>query len=225
MSAAEFGSFIHQIFEDGVNKSIDDLVAIAKKHRSNYTFKGAKYTNVQVNICLANFCQLNKKLEETIGEELVFEVPVCESAGITSNGIIDRIVRGKEGGYLVIDYKTGRREKSKMDLYTDRQLKGYAYAAHKLYNVPYNKIHCALYYPLTNNLVSIQYTEVQMNAYVREFIEQVWTIRKKKAGDYPAIRNEFCSWCNFKSLCSKFNDQSTIDKRLDEINEAKRAKK
>ena len=58
---------------------------------------------------------------------------------ITLNGVIDRVIKGKDGGYLVIDYKTSKREKSKVELYQDSQLKGYVYAISKLYDVPISK--------------------------------------------------------------------------------------
>ena len=220
MSGAEFGSYIHKIFEEGVGKSIEDLIALSKSLRSNYKFSG-RYNEALTNKCIANFYEFNKKLGKSVGEETVYEVSICEKTKIKHNGIIDRIVEGREGGYLVIDYKTSKREKSKIDLYNDAQLQGYAYAVHKIYGVPFNKIWCAHYYPISNTLVSVQFSQTQMNAFVRKFIEQVWTIRKKKAGEYPAIRNEFCDWCSYKSLCPKFRTGPQIQQRLDEIKSSK----
>ena len=48
------------------------------------------------------------------------------------NGVIDRIVKGSTGKYLVIDYKTSKRPTPKRELYTDIQLRMYTYAVHKM---------------------------------------------------------------------------------------------
>jgi ATP-dependent exoDNAse (exonuclease V) beta subunit len=95
--------------------------------------------------------KFNAGLGDTVATELVFEVDVKDD--ITLNGVIDRVIKGTDGGYLVIDYKTSKREKNKTELYQDSQLKGYVYAISQLYKVPVQDIVAAHYYPLTNNFV------------------------------------------------------------------------
>ena len=170
-------------------------------------------------MCLKNFLRFNATLPEVGISEQHFELEVAE--GITINGYIDRIIKGKEGGYLVIDYKTSKREKSKIDLYQDPQLKGYVYAVHKMYNVPLNKITAAHYYPLTNTFVNVQYTSNQIHSHIKAVVNDVWKIRKAKKEDLVPMRNQFCNWCSYKSLCTEFNECSLVEHRLSEAKKKK----
>ena len=107
--ALHFGSYIHKILEDGVNaKTQEELVQIAEEVKGTYKVS-EKYSGKDLK-CIQNFLKFNEQLENTVACELVFEVPVKDD--ITLNGVIDRVIKGKDGGYLVIDYKTSKREKS-----------------------------------------------------------------------------------------------------------------
>jgi len=216
--ALHFGSYIHQIFEDGVKLSkIEDLERLAEECKEKYSF--AKSYNPKVAPCLKNFLRLNASLPEVGIPEQHFDIEISE--GITLNGYIDRIIKGKEGGYLVIDYKTSKREKSKIDLYQDPQLMGYVFAVHKLYDIPINQITAAHYYPLSDNLVSVQYTTNQIHAHIKHVIDDVWKIRKAKKPELVPIRNQFCNWCSYKSLCPEFTSTCLIEKRIDELKSKK----
>ena len=201
--ALHFGSYIHKIFEDGAEATeLRQLEALSEQHKDTYKF--AKSYDSKVLPCLKNFLRLNASLPEVGVSELHFDIEVAE--GITLNGYIDRIIKGKDGGYLVIDYKTGKREKNKIELYQDPQLMGYVFAVHKLYNIPLNKITAAHYYPITDNLVSVQYTSNQIFAHVKSVVEDVWKIRKAKKQDLCPMRNQYCNWCSYKSLCPEFTE-------------------
>ena len=220
--ALHFGSYIHQIFEDGFQASgLDQLLSLAEENKAKYKF-GSSY-DPKVLPCLKNFMRFKASLPESGLPEQHFDIEVAD--GITMNGYIDRIIKGKEGGYLVIDYKTSKREKSKVDLYQDPQLKGYVYAVHKLYNIPMNKITAGHYYPLTDTFVTVQYTTNQIHSHVRSVVEDVWKIRKSKKTDLVPIRNQYCNWCSYKSLCPEFTESCLIEHRLQEIKEIKEEKK
>jgi len=214
--ALHFGSYIHQIFEDGVGAStLEELEKLAEENKEKYSF-GSSY-NPKVLPCLKNFLRLNASFPEKGIPEQHFDLEIAE--GINMNGYIDRIIKGTSGGYLVIDYKTSKREKGKFDLYQDPQLKGYVYAVHKLYDVPINKITAAHYYPLTDNLVSVNYTVNQIHAHVKSVVEDVWKIRKSKKAQLCPVRNQFCNWCAYKSLCPEFTEHTLIEHRLKESKE------
>jgi putative RecB family exonuclease len=214
--ALHFGSYIHQIFEDGYQASdLSGLVKLAEENKEKYSF--AKSYDDKVLPCLKNFLRFNSSLPEDGIPEQHFDIEVAE--GITMNGYIDRIIKGQEGGYLVIDYKTSKRQKSKIDLYQDPQLKGYVYAVHKLYDVPIKNITAAHYYPLTDTIVNVQYTTQQIHAHVRSVVDDVWKIRKAKKADLHPMRNQFCNWCSYKSLCPEFTETCVIEKRIQEMKE------
>lgn len=194
-------------------KSQDEMKLIAEEVRGSYKVS-KKYEGKDLK-CIDNFLSFNAKLGETVGTELVFEVPVKDD--ITLNGIIDRVIKGEDGGYLIIDYKTSKREKSKVELYQDTQLKGYVYAMSKLYEVPISKIVAAHYYPLTNNFVHVQYSVPQINAHLRKIVDEVWKIRKKKKNEMRPNRNEFCNWCAYKTACPEFCTMHEVSTKIEEL--------
>ena len=209
--ALHFGSYIHKIFEDGVQASkISELETISEKVKSSYKF--AKSYDNKVERCLKNFLRLNASFSEVGTTEQHFDIEIND--GITLNGYIDRIIKGKEGGYLVIDYKTSKREKSKIDLYQDDQLKGYVFAVHKLYGVPLERITAAHYYPLTDNLVTVSYSSNQIRAHIKKIVDDVWKIRKMKKCEMSPMVNEYCNWCAYKSYCPEFNDNVLVESRV-----------
>jgi len=218
--ALHFGSYIHKILEDGVNaKSQEEMKLIAEEVKGSYKVS-KKYEGKDLK-CIDNFLSFNAKLGETVGTELVFEVPVKDD--ITLNGIIDRVIKGENGGYLIIDYKTSKREKSKVELYQDTQLNGYVYAISKLYGVPVSDVVAAHYYPLTNNFVHVQYSNPQINAHLRKIVDEVWKIRKKKKDDMLPSRNDFCNWCAYKTACPEFNNPMQCAKTIEDLKARKKA--
>lgn len=219
--ALNFGSYIHKIFEDGVNCThISELEKLAEKHRAAY--KIPNHYRDRTTICLQNFLRWNEKLTDTIGIEMRYEVDLIE--GVTVNGIIDRVVKGDNGGILIVDYKTSKREKNEIDLFNDNQLKGYAYAVHKELGVPLDKITCSHYYPVTNNFVSIQYGNKRINIWKQKMVEDVWKIRKNKLEEMTPTQNQFCNWCNYKEACSLHCQPDQVQMKLNEWEEKKKDK-
>jgi RecB family exonuclease len=219
--ALHFGSYIHKILEDGVAETtLEGLTNIAESVKKDYSF--SETYNPKIKTCLQNFLRFNATLSETVATELVYEVVYDAEKDIKLNGIIDRIIKGKEGGYLVIDYKTSKRELTEFDLYQDRQMQGYAYAVHKKLGVPLNKITVAHYYPVSNNFVTCKYSPNQIQKYLKEKIDQIWKIRKMKKVEFCAMQNQFCNWCGYKNLCPVFNDSRIVEERLTEIKKTKK---
>jgi len=174
--ALQFGSYIHEIFEQGVEcTTLEELEEIALKLRETYKF--GKTYEPKIKICLQNFLRLNASFPEKGQAELSYKQDLgC----VEQVGFVDRIIKGKDGGLLVIDYKTGKREKSKFDLFDDSQGMSYVYAAHKIYEVPIDKITFAHYYPLTDNMVPVKYTPAALVKHNKRIVEDVCNIRKAK---------------------------------------------
>jgi putative RecB family exonuclease len=221
--ALHFGSFIHKILEDGFKaQSVGELTIIADRVKKDYPF--SKSYDPKIKRCLENFLRFNATLADTVATEMIYEVIYDKDKDIKLNGIIDRIIKGKDGGYLVIDYKTSKRELSELDLYQDRQMQGYAYAVHKKLGVPLNKVVVAHYYPLTNNFVSVKYSPNQIKQYLKEKVDQVWKIRKMKKEEFKAMQNQFCNWCGYKTLCPEFNSGRLCEERIEHLRERRRKK-
>lgn len=211
--ALHFGSYIHEILELGVKfNTYKEFLELAEQLREKYTFP-ANY-NVKITKCINNFLRFNATLSEIGITEQHFTETI--TGDITVNGYIDRIIQGLDGGLLVIDYKTSKREKTKVDLFTDPQGKIYTYAAHKIYGVKINNITFAHYYPITDRLVSVSYTPQTIAKHNKQIVEDVWKIRKKKLNEFNATINEFCRWCGYKSVCPEFNSNGIVQSRLNE---------
>jgi len=207
--ALDFGSYIHKILEKGYQKtSLEDLLTIAAEVKKNYKITEKKDSNTET--CLRNFLKFNGPLTETVGVELIYDIKYDEKNDISLNGIIDRVVKSPQGEYLVIDYKTGKRELKKHELYQNHQMQGYAYAVHKLFKVPIDKITVAHFYPVTGNLVTVRFSWAQISSYLRNKIDTVWKIRKKKKEEFPPSKNEYCWWCGYSSMCPEFSNPHQI---------------
>ena len=214
--ALQYGSYVHKIFELGTElKTIEELQTLAGELRDNYTFSTVKEKNLQ--LILENFFEFNKKLEETISNEMVFELEITDDFKI--NGIIDRVIKGKSGSYLVIDYKTSRRPTPKHELFSDPQMLMYAFAVSKIMEVPIEKVSVSHYYPHLDKLVSVKFGRTQMSVFLRGLKEKIWEIRKKKKIQLNPTPNQFCNWCQHKDLCPEFG--GTIEM----VEEAKKAEK
>lgn len=209
-SALHFGSYIHKIFEIGIREfTLSGLEQIAIQEKENYKFDEKEYTDKKIKKCLQNFLEFNTKLKksETIGLELREEFKIDDFNYV---GIIDRLVKSSDGSILVIDYKTSKREKTKMDLYMDKQLVGYAIALSKKLNIPISKITCAHFYPITGNFVPITYSDTQKSAFLKDVRNLVWSIRKKTKEQFLPIKNQWCNWCPFLYLCPMYHTTEEI---------------
>jgi len=220
--ALQFGSYIHRIFELGYQcEKVEEIYEIAKDIREKYPFKG--YGPKKIKTCIDNFFRFNKTLSKTLGVEHIFDI---EADTYNVNGIIDRVIIGENGGIMVIDYKTSKRASTTAALYSDPQMLIYAFAAHKLFNVPYNKILLAHYYPHLDKLVTVRIPQVNVERYISKKLKNsVWSIRKKTKGEFPPMPNKFCSWCGVQGICPSYHSAEHIEKTIQgkagEIQEAK----
>ena len=208
-----FGSYIHKIFELGVSSStVEELQVISEQIQQEYKVPKARSRDTE--ICLKNFKEFNNKLKgNNIACELHGKIDLAE--GVQYEFVIDRVIIGEEGGVLIIDYKTSKREKSKVDLFLDNQLKGYAYAIHELYGIPFDKITCAHYYPLSNNLVTVRYSSSMIFEWKNKQIKKVWRVRKMTKESFFPCENQFCNWCEYKNkLCPKFASNEVIKEAI-----------
>jgi hypothetical protein len=69
-----------------------------------------------------------------------------------------------------------------------------------------------------------------MQSWVRQTIDKVWKIRKKKKADCRPMRNQFCNWCAWKEgHCPEFADPITIQRNMEisiqERNEKRKERK
>ena len=210
--AANFGSYVHRIFEEGYTAtSYEELDKIATEYRHKWKISSTYHK--LLDKCLHNFLKFNASLTETVGVEHEFNLEITDD--VIYNGVIDRIVQGRDGGILVIDYKTSSKESTKMDLLKDQQGLGYAYAATKIFNIPINKVIFGHYYPKTDNFVHIQYSNRDIAVFLKKLTEDIWKIRKLKVEDCRPTENELCKWCGYQDFCPVFTNKKLIKENLE----------
>jgi RecB family exonuclease len=204
-----FGNFIHRIFELGYKATtFKELHDIADSIRSTYKFD--RSLEPKIEVCFKNFLAFSAGLPKDNQPlpEWFYQIQLTED--IIYQGVIDRLILGKDNGLLIIDWKTGAHEKSKGDLLDDPQLLGYALAAHLKFKVPFSKITCAHYYPVTDHFINIRYNKAQVLTFVREKKDKVWTIRKLRKSELMPCKNEYCNQCEYKALCPLFGGSKIL---------------
>ena len=210
--ATDFGSFIHKVFEECPNsQNLDELVekAVSLVKRFNIP---EDYFDLTIT-CLKHFIEFNAKLtSKTLSTELKFKLEVPND--VPYNGVIDRIEQSEQGSLLILDYKTSKSEKDIKNLREDKQLTGYAFAANKLYNVPYSKIVVGILYVRTGKFITTQVTELDVKKFLAGRRQLIWEIRKSKKNDFKPKKQKYCNWCGFKSVCPLFFPDTIVESRL-----------
>lgn len=217
----QWGSYVHRIFELGEDaEDVKDLEIIAKEERSNYHFNETRLKELPK--IFRNFISLNKKIKNnSVGSEIEFEIWE-EDIKTHTNGKIDRIVKGKDGRYLIIDYKTGK-PKNRTELLRDPQLVLYIFAVCKLYNTDPSRIRVAHFYPhKSDELVSLAIPPMIVENVRKKYKSTIWKVRKLKNSELKPTLNEFCNWCDFKGICRLHTPKLLVEKRLEDYAEEKK---
>lgn len=203
-----FGSYIHRILERGYTcKSLEEIILICKEEKENYKFSG--HSDNEISKTIQNFFLWNRNLSETVGIEYEYNLELVE--GINLIGFIDRILKSKDGSYLIIDYKTGR-PKTVLELTSNKQGMFYSWVIHKVFNVPYTNITFGHYYPVTNEFVAVKYSSAKVENFIyKELVKKIWDLRGKKKEDLKPRRNKYCGNCGYRKICPLFCTQKQLD--------------
>lgn len=126
-------------------------------------------------------------------------------------GFIDRLIPLHDGKkYVILDYKTtktGPWRKNAVTIKQDMQLKIYARIVQKTLNISGENIAACLHYVLDNKVVGVQ----RFNDADLERTEQILLDSYNQIDDTPADSaranvNNHCTRCEFKKICSAFNN-------------------
>ena len=208
----QWGLYVHRIFELGEDaETVKDLKIIAEKELGNYHFHQKRLKDLPK--ILSNFLNFNKKIKKnSVGSEINFEIEE-EDMGLITNGKIDRVVKGTDGRYLVIDYKTGK-PKTKAQLMKDVQLVTYIFAICEIYDTTPEKVKVAHYYPHLDKFVDLSIpTQIYHNVR-KKYKSRIWKVRKLKTSELKPTLNNFCNWCGFKDICPLHTDRMLCEARI-----------
>ncbi len=137
---------------------------------------------------------------------------VTHPVGITLRGIPDRVERTKDGRYLIVDFKTGRRiNHKKDDIATCLQVLIYAYMMEQS---GYDIAGCEYRYIRSRKTVTCRYDD-EMKAKLAERLTEFRTALR--SGDYPCAESEdSCRWCKLRSICGRDRKAAEEEEGSDE---------
>ncbi|RQD81831.1 MAG: ATP-dependent helicase [Methanocalculus sp. MSAO_Arc2] len=125
-------------------------------------------------------------------------------AGREIHGYIDRIEQTPDGGYVVIDFKSGKSSSSgltKKNIPENIQLNLYAMAIRELYGELPER--ASLFYLTDNKIIDYVPTEESISAFSKSLEEMLDRIL---AGEFPAQPDYMrCQWCSYRDLCEMKN--------------------
>ena len=116
-------------------------------------------------------------------------------------GVIDRLVRARDGALEIHDYKTGRRVPSQQDLDSDRQLALYQIGARAALRDE-GSVRLVWHYLFPNLMRTSQRTPEQLAALREETRGVIDRIRAETA--WEPREGPLCRWCEYQSVCPVF---------------------
>ncbi len=130
-----------------------------------------------------------------INNELALEMPFnLKINGYTLRGVIDRIDE-KEGGVVIVDYKTGN-SKEKLEGDEKDQLLIYQIAAKEVFGIRPKEL--IYHYLNENKKISFLGKDAEIEKMKEKIIEE---IEKIKTSDFKATPGWQCAFCDFKDIC------------------------
>jgi putative RecB family exonuclease len=138
---------------------------------------------------------------ETLGIEqrVVFDLDAERRYSI--QGIIDRVVRTRDGVIEIQDYKTGSYVPSQKKLDVDRQLALYQIGVARQLETD-EPIRLVWHYLARDRTCTSTRTPEQLEALQRETVELIDRIQAET--DFPAQKNNLCPWCEYRDICPAF---------------------
>lgn len=150
--------------------------------------------------CLSNYYARNYPFDkdETLGIERRVVFHLDDDARYGVQGIIDRIVRTRDGVIEIHDYKTGAYVPSQKTLDEDRQLALYQIGVAREYgdDAP---IRLVWHYLAKDRRRESERTPEQLDALRAETIALIDRIEAER--EFPPEKNRLCDWCEFRQIC------------------------
>ena len=161
-------------------------------------------------LCLSGFYRRHYPFDgdETLGLEQRVVFDLDDARRYRIQGIVDRIVRSRDGAIEIHDYKTGSYVPSQKRLDEDRQLALYQPGLQQSYG-PDQPMRLVWHYLARGQVRTSTRSPEQLAGLRSEVIELIDRIASEQ--EFPAERNRLCDWCEYKSICPAWNDAPTAE--------------
>jgi putative RecB family exonuclease len=152
--------------------------------------------------CLENaYRRLYPFDDETIGLEEAVQFPLDGEGRYAVRGVIDRLVRARDGALEIHDYKTGRRLPSQDELDRDRQLALYEIGMRARFPEE-GEVRLVWHYLMQNVVRVSRRTPEQLDALREVTCRTIDRIRAEEVWD--ARPGRLCPWCEYRTICPAF---------------------
>lgn len=152
--------------------------------------------------CLENaYRRLYPFDDETLGLEQKIQFPLDPAGEYAFRGVIDRLVRARDGALEIHDYKTGRRVPPQAALDRDRQLALYEIGARSALGEE-GEVRLVWHYLYPNVVRVSQRTPEQLAALRAETRDVIDRIRAETA--WEPREGPLCRWCEYRAVCPAF---------------------
>jgi putative RecB family exonuclease len=152
--------------------------------------------------CLENaYRRLYPFDDETVGLEREVQFPLDPEGRYAFRGVIDRLVRARDGALEIHDYKTGRRVPSQEELDRDRQLALYEIGVRSALGEE-GEVRLVWHYLLANQVRTSRRSEVQLAELREDTCRTIDRIRAESA--WEPRPGKLCAWCEYRSVCPAF---------------------
>ena len=150
--------------------------------------------------CLENYYRANYPFDfgETIGVEQPVTLVLDEGGRYQMRGVIDRLVRTREGRFEVHDYKTSASLPPRWRLERDRQLPVYQIAVQQAH-ADAQEVDLVWHFLAFNRTVRSSRTAEQLDELREATIRCIDEI--EAASDFPTRTGPLCRWCDYRDLC------------------------
>jgi RecB family exonuclease len=140
--------------------------------------------------------------DQTLGLEHPLQFALDEAGRYAVRGIIDRVVRAKDGVLEIHDYKTGRRIPKQDELDRDRQLGLYELGLREQLGES-GDVRLVWHYVIRDESRSSQRSAEQRELLRHETARAIDKIRAER--EFAPRPSGLCNWCEFKDRCPAVN--------------------
>jgi DNA helicase II / ATP-dependent DNA helicase PcrA len=201
----DIGSAVHAVVQhltemqkEGIAPTEDLAFEILAKEWSFNAFQSETQENQQKEKAREMIRTYLKWLSVNSNSPVAVEQPFqIELAGVTFKGFIDRVEVRPDGGYEVVDFKTGRVYETSKSIREDPQMNIYALGVRKVYGQLPKK--ASLFYLKEDKIVGYEVEAGQVEK-VKQLVEQVTAAILSEEFDatpsYHACRN-----CAYRDIC------------------------
>jgi DNA helicase-2/ATP-dependent DNA helicase PcrA len=199
-----FGIVVHQVLErfhagDCAAGSLAELLGLLESAWRRGGFGDSEEERQLRGKAAGALTRYHERFRSSESEPLWFERQFSFRLGAhLVRGRVDRVDRLADGGYELIDYKTGR-PRSEAQLAEDVQLSLYALGAREAWALD-GPSQQAYYYLLDDRKVRVPGGEAERAEWIRAVVEEV-AAGIRSQGFEPTPSYEACSLCDYRLVC------------------------